>query len=252
MVLAVLMEDSASIKKTEEEKREDEEIERAVNATLAAKEEKKKRDEEDKKKRAEEKKEKEDVSAGDEEKRDKRGEVCRPCGPCPGQKPCEPCPKVESGPEERPCPPCEECPEFKPCPSDDCPTPKECPEPKEKHCPEERPCLPCRPCGPCPRANHTEPGLPDIHPCPQADGMPTWVAMAVGAIASLVVTGVATAISLLLRYVPPTVSGFLFLTIILVIWYLCSQNPAAAREMGGRVVEVLRQATTTLSHRILL
>ncbi len=80
--------------------------------------------------------------------------------------------------------------------------------------------------------------------------MPTAVAMAVGAVAGLLVTGVATALGLLLRYVPPTVSGFLILAIIVVIWYLCSQYPEAAREIGGRVVETLREAASTLSHRV--
>ncbi len=76
------------------------------------------------------------------------------------------------------------------------------------------------------------------------------VALAVGAMTSLLVTGVAAALGLLLRYVPPTVSGFLILAIVVVIWYLCSQYPEAARDIGGRVVETLRAATTTLSHRV--
>ena len=80
--------------------------------------------------------------------------------------------------------------------------------------------------------------------------MPTAVAVAVGASAALLTVGVATGVGLLLRYVPPVVSGFLFVAIIIIVWYLCSHYPETAREMGGRVVAVLREATTTLSHRI--
>ncbi len=77
------------------------------------------------------------------------------------------------------------------------------------------------------------------------------VALLVGACAGLLITGVATAIGLLLRYVPPTVSGFLFLAIFIVIWYLCSQYPDTARELGGRAVAVLREAALALNHRVM-
>ncbi len=76
------------------------------------------------------------------------------------------------------------------------------------------------------------------------------VAMAIGACASLLVTGVVTALGLLLRYVPPTVSGFLILATIIIIWYLCSHYPETARELGGRAVAVLREAAMALSHRV--
>ncbi len=77
------------------------------------------------------------------------------------------------------------------------------------------------------------------------------VAMAVGAGAALLVTGVATVVGLVIRYVSPTVSGFLFLSTIIIVWYLSSQYPETAREMGGRVVAVLREATVTLSNRVM-
>ncbi len=73
------------------------------------------------------------------------------------------------------------------------------------------------------------------------------VAMVVGAVVSLFVTGVAAAIDLLLRYVPPIVSGILFLAVIILIWYLSSQYPETARELGGRVVATLREATIALA-----
>jgi hypothetical protein len=77
------------------------------------------------------------------------------------------------------------------------------------------------------------------------------VAMAVGAAASLLVTGVVTVVGLVIRYVPPTVSGFLFLSTIIIVWYLSSQYPTVAREMGERVVTVLREATVTLGNRVM-
>ncbi len=80
--------------------------------------------------------------------------------------------------------------------------------------------------------------------------MPTAVAVAVGASAALLAVGAVTGVGLLLRYVSPVVSGFLFVATVIIVWYLCSHYPEAAREMGGRVVEILREATTTLSHRV--
>jgi hypothetical protein len=76
------------------------------------------------------------------------------------------------------------------------------------------------------------------------------VAMLVGACASLLVTGVATVIGLVLRYVPPTISGFLILAIVIIIWYLCSHHPETARQLGGRAATLLREAAAALSHRI--
>ncbi len=75
-------------------------------------------------------------------------------------------------------------------------------------------------------------------------------AMAVGAVASLLVAGVATGVGLLLRYVPPMISGLFFISIIIMVWYLSSQYPEAARDLGGRVVATLREATVALGHRV--
>ncbi len=76
------------------------------------------------------------------------------------------------------------------------------------------------------------------------------VAVAVGVVATLLATGVAALIGVLLRYVSPIASGFIFVSTVIIVWYLSSQYPTVAREMGGRVVEILREATTTLSHRV--
>ncbi len=77
------------------------------------------------------------------------------------------------------------------------------------------------------------------------------VAMAVGAVASLTITGAVAALGLLLRYAHPFVSGFLFLFFVAITWYLSSHYPETARELGGRVVATLREATIALSHRVM-
>ncbi len=76
-------------------------------------------------------------------------------------------------------------------------------------------------------------------------------AIAVGAMGSLLITGVAAAIGLVLRYVPPIASGFFFLATIIIVWYLCSQYPETAREIGGRATNLLREAAVALGHRVM-
>jgi hypothetical protein len=76
------------------------------------------------------------------------------------------------------------------------------------------------------------------------------VAMAVGAAASFLVIGVATAVGLVIRYVPPMFSGLLFISIVVLTWYLSSHYPETARELGGRAATILREAASTLSHRV--
>jgi hypothetical protein len=227
IVIAVLMEDSASIKKSEEEKREEEELAKAVNATLAE-EEKKKREEEDEKKRGK--------TGGGIQKR-KEDEASSFNCTCPVVDPC---------PEVRDCAPCAPCPGIDPCPEE-----KPCEE-----CPEIRPCLPCRPCGPCPPgpvANNTSHNqdCPASSPCQDSAGMSVPVALLVGACAGALVTGVATGIGLILRYVPPTISGFIFVATIVFIWYFCSHYPETARELGGRAATLLREAATALGHWVM-
>jgi hypothetical protein len=245
VVIAILMEDSTSIRKTEEEKKEEEEVARAVNKTLAEEEKKRQEEEDEKKKRTEDETrgrkkdrgEKEIPKAREpEEERKDKGEAL-PCYnlTCPVVKPCQPCKE-----EEEPCPgqePCEKCPDVEQCP--DCPRCGQCPEVK-----------PCDPCLPCPVANLTM-GPPSTPGCPEPASMSVLEAMAVGAIASLLVTGVATAIGLLLRYTSPIFSGLLFIFIVVLTWYLSSRYPDVAREAGGRVVAVLREATVALGHRIM-
>jgi|688.fasta_scaffold640041_1 hypothetical protein len=236
IVISILMEDGSTIQKSEEEKREEKELAELVNKTLA--EEKKKEDEE--KRREDKKKRKiEDKTKTEEEDQGKRmdvedkDEACPPTNSsCPIVELCQPCEDCPGCPGERPCqecPPCEEC----------------------GPCPEIRPCKPCRPCGPCPVVNSTMSDPPTTSACPEASGMSPAVAMAVGAIASLLVTGVATAIGLLLRYASPMLSGFIFLATIIIVWYLSSQYPETARELGSRTANLLREAAVALGHRVM-
>jgi hypothetical protein len=253
LVFALLLEDGSSVrKKTVAEEREDKEIEAMVNRTLA--EEEKRWEEDEKRKKQDEQKNRLNQEEGEKEDKQERdelesgqGEACLPSNfTCPVVTPCQPCKKCMDPvacPDPVECPPCEDC---VPC--------RECgPCPREKHCPEEKPCLPCRPCSPCPSANHTSPDVHLVSPCPEPTGpsMSVPVAMLVGACASLVVTGLAATVGLLLRYVSPIVSGFIFVATIVIIWYLCSHYPETARELGGRVVATLREATIALSHRIM-
>jgi hypothetical protein len=246
-VFAILMEDGLSIKKrTREEEEEDERIEAEVNRTLAEEEKKK---EEDERKKRDERKKKEDESktSGLEEKKKTQGGEKAGVEEQEGQG--EACPACNSTCQEIPaCLPCLECPEIEPCPKvQPC---KECPPCEEcGPCPGVKPCRPCKPCGPCPSFNKTS--VPESGGCPEAElgGMPTLVAMAIGAVATLLLTGVAAALGLLLRYASPLESGFVFLATIIIMWYLCSRYPEAARELGERVVATLRDATIALGHR---
>ncbi len=77
------------------------------------------------------------------------------------------------------------------------------------------------------------------------------VAMAVGAVASLTVTGAVAALGLLLRYAHPFVSGFLFLFFVAITWYLSSRYPETARELGGQAWAALQEATLALGHRVM-
>jgi hypothetical protein len=228
IIVAILMEDSTSIKKTVEEEKEEKEIAERVNATLA--EEKKRQEEEDEKKKRdktktkvleEEKKIKSQEKEKTSEEQEGQGEACPTCNcTCPTVKPCKKCPDLV---ECQPCPRCNK--------SEEC-SPLECP-----------------PVLPCPTVNSTSTSVPDV--CQEPASMTVPVAMAVGAAATLLVTGVAASIGLLLRYVSPFVSGFLFVATITIVWYLSSHYPETARELGGRAATLLREAAVALGHRLM-
>jgi hypothetical protein len=233
MVILILMEDGSSIKKTEEEKREDEELARVVNATLEAEEEKKRKEEEGevkkKKKKEDGTKEKRtgDVTK-DKEKKDveNKDEACPPANfSCPIVQPCSPCKNCEA---------CEDCPKCGPCPR--CEDPEECP-----------------PVLPCPADNDTRRGQELSTPpsCPELPSMSVPVALVTGATVSLLTVSAAAVLGLVLRYVPPLISGFLFLVLILMVWFLSSRYPEVAREMGARAWTIMQEATSALSHRIM-
>jgi hypothetical protein len=240
VVFALLLEDGSSVrKKTEDEKKEDEDLAKMVNMTLA--EEEKKRLEEKKKEENGEAEVKKKKKSKDEEESVGQGEDCPTVNfTCPELKPCQPC-KEEDCPKVGPCPeakPCEECPEVVKCPA-------------PIICPEVGPCEPCGPCPPvhCKPCNETS-SLPQPCHCLE-NGLTVPVALIVGTITGLVAMGVATALGFLLRYAPPVVSGLLFLSIVLLTWFLSSRYPDVAREAGGRLMTVLREATVALGHRIM-
>jgi hypothetical protein len=110
---------------------------------------------------------------------------------------------------------------------------------------------PCDPV-PCQPVNWDEDsaGSPPVICRPEATpGMSVPVAMVVGATASLVAVGLAATVGLILRYLPPLVSGFIFITTIIFIWYVCSHYPGVARDLGQRALNLAREATTTLVNR---
>jgi hypothetical protein len=239
LVIAVLMEDSVSIRKTEEEKKEEEELAKAVNRTLAEEEEKKKKEEDEAKIKKLDKEKNKNVKGKVNQKEDQNE-----AGPslnctCPAVKPCRPC---QDCPVANCTGQCKACPEVKPCPDLD-------------ECPEVEPCGPCpkeRPCLPCPSLNRTSLDVECPAPpvCPGDPGLSLPAAIAVGAVTGVLVTGLAAAIGLILRYVDPIASGFIFMATIIFIWYFCSHHPEAAREIGGRAATLLREAAAALSHRI--
>jgi hypothetical protein len=231
VVFAILMEDGSSIKKSEEEKREEKELAELVNKTLA--EEEKKKAEEEKKKMTDgvkDGKQEDETERATVEKQEGQDEACPPANYT--------CPIVEPCPEVKDCPPQRECKPCAPCPTVICPN---------------QTCLPCRPCNLCPVCNRTATSSPPVCRCPedQSQAMTIPVAMAVGAGAALLVSGVLTVIGLVVRYVSPTVSGFLFVAVIILVWYLSSQYPETARELGRRVWTTLQEAMMTLGHQVM-
>jgi hypothetical protein len=245
IVVAILMEDSLSVKKrTREEEEEDEKVAREVNATLAAEEAEKKREEDEKKKR-----DKENAKKGEDEnqskKEDKKKEDLGKDGAKGGHCPVVECPAPVECPKEKACPELREC-------------------PVQEVCPEVEPCQPCGPCPPihcqpCPICNCTSGDRPivanvtrlDCPSEPASPGMTVPVAMIVGASASLLVTGTVAILGLLLRYASPLISGFLFLFLVALTWYLSSHYPETARELGGRALTALQEATVALGHRVM-
>jgi hypothetical protein len=255
VVIAVLMEDGSSIRKTKEEEKEDRELAEKVNATLAAEEEKERQEKEEKEKKRRQDQEKKKTGTNQEkgtgtsgvEKEKGQDEACPTFNQtCPEQKTCQPCPEVKD------CSPCELCPEENPCPA-----PVICPEQEE--CPELEVCPPTK-FGPeivntstvvvLNNSTDAHQECPAPPSCTDA-GMSVPTALVVGACAGGLLTGVAAAIGLILRYVDPIVSGFFFAATVVLIWYFSSHYPETARELGARAATLLREAATALGHRIM-
>jgi hypothetical protein len=76
------------------------------------------------------------------------------------------------------------------------------------------------------------------------------MAILVGAVATLLVCALATAIGIILRYMPISMSGLLVLAVIAVVWYYSSTQPAAARECGRRLWAFLRETATSVVDRV--
>ncbi len=254
------MDDSTSVKKTAEEVKEEEELAKKVNATLAEEEEKERLEEEEKrkKKQGEDQEKKQDETPKKRLEKEKKGagqEKRSGTGDTEEKGQDEACPTFNhTCPEVTKCPICELCPECRPCLAPEvCPEPKDCPE--VEVCPPEcDPCPPikCQTCGPETVDNATVcQECPAPPSCVEAAGMTVPVAMLVGASASLLFIGIAAIIGLLLRYVSPIASGFIFVATLVIIWYLSSHYPETARELGGRAATLLREAATALSHRIM-
>jgi uncharacterized membrane protein YphA (DoxX/SURF4 family) len=252
-VIAVLLEDGSSIKKTAEEEKEERELAEKVNATLAAEEEKERQEKEEKEKKKRQDQEKKKTGTNQEKGTGTSGvekgqdEACPTFNQtCPEQESCQPCPEVKD------CSPCGVCPEENPCPA-----PVICPEQEE--CPELEVCPPTK-FGPeivdtstvvvLNNSTDAHQECPAPPSCTDA-GMSVPTALVVGACAGGLLTGVAAAIGLILRYVDPIVSGFFFVATVVLIWYFSSHYPETARELGARAATLLREAATALGHRIM-
>jgi hypothetical protein len=119
-------------------------------------------------------------------------------------------------------------------------------------------------CPPCPRFSCME--CPPVSTSPDDCGpsttprgdpdtpssiLATPEAVLVGAAATLLVLLLAAAVGLVLRYMPVFISGLLILVLVIVVWYLSSKYPGAARRLGARVWEALRSGASTVVDRLL-
>jgi hypothetical protein len=119
-------------------------------------------------------------------------------------------------------------------------------------------------CPPCPRVPCVEclPPPDDCGPSTTSRGdlgttdttstiLATPEAVLVGAAATLLVLLLAAVVGLVLRYMPVLISGLSILVLVIVVWYLSSKYPGAARRLGARIWEALRSGVTTVVDRLL-
>jgi hypothetical protein len=125
---------------------------------------------------------------------------------------------------------------------------------------------PSQPTLPCP-GNVT---VPDIHQCPPCPTLPdgcgpsttshgdsgsamlaTPEAVLVGAAAAVLILVVAAAVTIIIRYLPNITAGLLIVSIIVLVWYCSSKYPEAARRLGARAWEALRDTARAIVDRVL-
>jgi hypothetical protein len=127
-----------------------------------------------------------------------------------------------------------------------------------------------------PAFNHTTfpcPGnvtVPDSHQCPPCPTLPdscgptttphgdsgstmlaTPEAVLVGAAAAVLILVLAAAVTIIIRYLPNITAGLLIVSIIVLVWYCSSKYPEAARRLGARAWEALRDAARAIVDRVL-
>jgi hypothetical protein len=78
----------------------------------------------------------------------------------------------------------------------------------------------------------------------------TPMAILVGAVATVLVCVLAAAIGIIIRYMPILMSGLIVLAAIALVWHYSSTHPAAAREWGRHLWDLLRGAATSLVNRV--
>jgi hypothetical protein len=76
-------------------------------------------------------------------------------------------------------------------------------------------------------------------------------AILVGAAAAVLVLVVAAAVAIIVRYLPNITSGLLIVATIVLVWYLSSMYPEAARRLGARILGAVRSAATSIVDRLL-
>jgi hypothetical protein len=119
-----------------------------------------------------------------------------------------------------------------------------CPDP-----PSPQECIPCQESPPC---NPSSGGpIPGVDAGSHTDIVEIPMAFLMGAAATLLMLILAVVVGAIIRYLPLIATGFLFLITICMVWYLSSKHPEAARRLGTRVWEALRNGVSAAVDRLL-
>ncbi len=105
-------------------------------------------------------------------------------------------------------------------------------------------------CLPCPILHDSCDPSSSAHGDPDPISLATPEAILVGAAAAVLVLVVAAAVAIVVRYLPTITSGLLIVATIVLVWYLSSMYPEAARRVGARVLGALRRAATSIVDRV--